>query len=87
MAVHFACFESADFYRKTLPQAVLSLMKWYLKIMKDRCPKSVGDAKQTLEIRVEPRGLVRDVTLSFRGIVCSFCPKFILASFELLCAP
>ena len=22
--------------------------------MKDRCPNSVGDAKQTLEIRVEP---------------------------------
>ena len=28
--------------------------------MKDRCPNSVGDAKQTLEIRVEPR---RDMTL------------------------
>ena len=26
--------------------------------MKDRCPKSVGDAKQTLEIRVELRGAV-----------------------------
>ena len=25
-------------------------------LMKDRCPKSVGDAKQTLEIRVELRG-------------------------------
>ena len=43
--------------------------------MKDRCPKSVGDAKQTLEIRVEPRGLVRDMTSSFRGIMCSICPK------------
>ena len=29
-------------------------------IMKDRCPKSVGDAKQTLEIRVEPKGDVRE---------------------------
>ena len=28
--------------------------------MKDRCPKSVGDAKQTLEIRVEPGGAARD---------------------------
>ena len=28
--------------------------------MKDRCPKSVDDAKQTLEIRVEPGGAVRD---------------------------
>ena len=25
-------------------------------LMKDRCPKSVGDAKQSLEIRVEPKG-------------------------------
>ena len=24
--------------------------------MKDRCPKSVGDAKQTLEIRVSQKG-------------------------------
>ena len=31
--------------------------------MKDRCPKSVGDAKQTLEIRVEQRGAVRDMSI------------------------
>ena len=33
-------------------------MIWKQKMyrMKDRCPKSVGDAKQSLEIRVEPKG-------------------------------
>ena len=28
--------------------------------MKDRCPKSVGDAKQTLEIRVSQKGAAKD---------------------------
>ena len=29
--------------------------------MKDRCPKSVGDAKESLEIRVELRGAVINI--------------------------
>ena len=29
-------------------------------IMKDRCPKSVGDAKQTLEIRVSQKEATKD---------------------------
>ena len=40
------------------------------KYMNDRCPKSVGDAKQTLEIRVEPGGAVRD---NGNGIYFSSC--------------
>ena len=42
----------------------------YTEKMKDRCPKSVGDAKQTLEIRVEPGGAVRD---NGNGIYFSSC--------------
>ena len=29
--------------------------------MKDRCPKSVGDAKQTLEIRVSQKEASKDI--------------------------
>ena len=32
-----------------------------LSKMKDRCPKSVGDAKQTLEIRVELKSTWRNI--------------------------
>ena len=39
--------------------------------MKDRCPKSVGDAKQTLEIRVEPIRAVRANRMNFVPILCT----------------
>ena len=40
--------------------------------MKDRCPKSVGDAKQTLEIRVELRGAVINMSTY---IICTLISK------------
>ena len=39
------------------------LVQKYTK-MKDRCPKSVGDGKQTSEIRVGPKRAVRDIQTS-----------------------
>ena len=41
-------------------------------IMKDRCSKSVGDAKQTLEIRVEPGGAVRDNGNGIYFLSCTY---------------
>ena len=32
----------------------------HVRKMKDRCPKSVGDAKQTLEIRVSQKEATKD---------------------------